>query len=94
MSFSKLDDTKVALYAIDVKRFATRNDGKVNTMTTETKALALRPNQAAAALGIGRDKLFDLLAAGEIKSFREGNTRLIPVRAIEEFLERRLAEDA
>ena len=62
-------------------------------MTSDVK-LALRPNEAARALGVGRDKLFALLAAGAIKSFREGNTRLIPVKAIEEYLAKRLEEDA
>jgi excisionase family DNA binding protein len=63
-------------------------------MNAEVKTLALRPNQAAAALGIGRDRLFDLLRAGEIRSYREGNMRIIPVSALEEYLARRLQEDA
>jgi len=62
-------------------------------MTTDVK-LALRPNEAARAIGVGRDKLFALLANGSIRSFREGNTRLIPVSAIEEYLAKRLEEDA
>jgi excisionase family DNA binding protein len=62
-------------------------------MTTDVK-LALRPNDAARALGVGRDKLFALLADGSIRSFREGNTRLIPVKAIEDYMARRLQEDA
>ena len=61
-------------------------------MTTETKALAYRPNQAAAVLGIGRDKLFELLSAGEIRSFREGRTRIIPALALQEYIDRRMAE--
>jgi excisionase family DNA binding protein len=61
-------------------------------MTTDVK-LALRPNEAARALGVGRDKLFALLAEGKIKSFREGITRLIPVSAIEEYLAKRLHEE-
>jgi excisionase family DNA binding protein len=63
-------------------------------VTAELKPLALRPNAAAAALGVGRDKLFALLANGSIRSFREGNSRLIPVAAIEEYLHRRLQEEA
>lgn len=56
--------------------------------------LALRPNEAARAIGVGRDKIFALLADGSIRSFREGNVRLIPVKAIEEYIAKRLAEDA
>jgi excisionase family DNA binding protein len=67
-----------------------RRKGK--KMMTEMKALAYRPNQAAAALGIGRDKLFELLAAGEIRSFREGRTRIIPANSLQEYIDRRMAE--
>jgi excisionase family DNA binding protein len=63
-------------------------------MVSESKQFALRPNDAARSLGIGRDKLFALLADGAIRSFREGNVRLIPMSAIQEYLERKLAEDA
>ena len=63
-------------------------------MVSETKQFALRPNDAARSLGIGRDKLFALLADGSIRSFREGNVRMIPVKAIEEYMARRLQEDA
>ena len=61
-------------------------------MVSETKQFALRPNDAARSLGIGRDKLFELLANGSIKSFREGNVRMIPVTAIEEYMTKRLQE--
>lgn len=61
-------------------------------MTTTDVKLALRPNDAARALGVGRDKLFALLADGRIRSFREGNVRLIPVSAIEEYMTQRLEE--
>lgn len=63
-------------------------------MTVQVKALALRPNEAAAALGVGRDKLFALLADGSIRSWREGNTRLIPVSEIEAYMARRLASES
>jgi len=60
-------------------------------MMTDRKPLAYRPNQAAAALGIGRDKLFALLADGSIESFREGGTRIIPASALQEYIDRRMA---
>lgn len=49
--------------------------------------LAYRPNDAAALLGIGRNRVFELLKSGELHSVRYGRTRLIPRKAIERFLE-------
>lgn len=39
-------------------------------------------------LQIGRSKVFELLASGELRSVRIGRTRLIPESAIAEFIER------
>jgi excisionase family DNA binding protein len=61
-------------------------------METAIRPVALRPAQACQALSVGRDKLFALLASGEIASFREGGTRLIPVSAIEEYVQRKTRE--
>lgn len=42
--------------------------------------------EAAAALGISRSKLYEFIAAGEIRSIHIGRLRKIPVAAIDEFL--------
>ena len=42
--------------------------------------------EAAAILGISRSKLYEFIAAGEIRSIRIGRLRKIPVAAIDEFL--------
>ena len=65
-------------------------------MTTETIAeidskpplerLAFKPHEAAAVLGVSRNRVFELLATGDIASVRYGRTRLIPRQAIERFL--------
>jgi excisionase family DNA binding protein len=47
--------------------------------------MLLRPAEAAEVLGIGRTKLFELLAAGSSESVRIGNGRRIPRAAIEAF---------
>ena len=42
--------------------------------------------EAAAILGIGRSKLYQLMAAGEIRTIHIGRLRKIPIAAIDEFL--------
>lgn len=39
-------------------------------------------------LGVGRSKVFELMASGELRSVKIGRTRLIPESAIVEFIER------
>lgn len=50
--------------------------------------LLLRPEEAAEALGLGRTKLYSLIAAGEIESLTIGKRRLIPREAVSDFVER------
>ncbi|MGD0205443.1 MAG: helix-turn-helix domain-containing protein [Dehalococcoidia bacterium] len=59
-------------------------------MTLEPKLL--RIEDAAAALGIGRSKLYQLLAADLLPVVKIGRRALIPTHAIEEFAERLEAE--
>ena len=42
--------------------------------------------EAAAVLGVSRSKLYEFIAAGEIRSIRIGRLRKIPVAAIDEFI--------
>lgn len=42
--------------------------------------------EAAGILGISRSKLYEFIAAGEIRSIRIGRLRKIPVAAVDEFL--------
>ena len=46
----------------------------------------LTPKEAAAALGIGRSKLYQLLASGRLTSVQIGTCRRVPVAAVEEFV--------
>lgn len=55
---------------------------------------ALAPRRAAAQLGIGRTKVFELIRKGELRSFQVGRRRLVPVEEIERFIERGLNDDA
>ncbi|HZT66662.1 MAG TPA: helix-turn-helix domain-containing protein [Acidimicrobiales bacterium] len=50
--------------------------------------LLLRPEEAAHVLAVGRNKVFELLAAGELESVRVGGSRRIPAVCLVEFVER------
>jgi excisionase family DNA binding protein len=60
--------------------------------TVGSSSLLLRPEEAARLLAIGRSKLFELLASGELASVRIGRLRRVPLRAVEEFIEVRVAD--
>jgi excisionase family DNA binding protein len=53
--------------------------------------LAVRVHEACRLTGIGRSKLYDLIAAGEIRIIKVGSITLIPLAGLEQFLEQRTA---
>lgn len=55
--------------------------------TISDTPLLLRPREAAAALGIGRSKLFELLSDGRLESIKLGSCRLIPRDCLASFVE-------
>ncbi len=64
-------------------------------MVTETRERgALRPNEAAAWLGLSRDSLERLIARGELRSYKVGTSRFVSVAELQSFIARReQAED-
>ena len=48
--------------------------------------LSYKPNEAAAVIGISRNRVFEMLKSGDLASVKYGRTRLISRRAIEQFL--------
>jgi len=48
--------------------------------------LLLTPEDAAEVLSIGRTKVYELLAAGLLRSVRIGTSRRVPREAVEEFI--------
>ena len=56
--------------------------------------LALRPKDAAKALGIGERLLWSKTNAGEIPHFKLGNATLYPVEALREWLRQEAAKRA
>jgi excisionase family DNA binding protein len=51
----------------------------------------LRPLEAAQAIGIGRSKIYELLAEGEIPSVRIGGVVRVPVDKLKEWIKSRSA---
>lgn len=61
-------------------------------MSTSTdNPLAVKPERAAAMLDISRAKVYELLARGELPSFRIDNSRRILVADIHKYTEERIA---
>lgn len=57
-----------------------------------TNPAALSTVQACQVLSLGKTKLFELLATGQIKGFNVGRKRLIPQSEIERFIAARMQE--
>lgn len=49
--------------------------------------LLLTPQEAAELLGIGRSKVYELMASGVLRSVKVGRCRRIPRKAIDDFVE-------
>lgn len=61
----------------------------IDSLPTEPSIrLAVSPTEAARLMSLGRTKLYELIAADELKSFKLGSRRLIRVSDIEAFLNR------
>lgn len=61
------------------------------SMTVET--LTLSVDEAAKAIGIGRDLAYDMIHSGELRSIKVGRRRLVPKSAVVDFVERRSSVD-
>jgi len=56
-----------------------------------SRPLAVRVPEACRLTGIGRSKLYELIAAGEIRVIKVGSITLIPWAALQQFLQQRSA---
>lgn len=54
--------------------------------------LLLKPEDAATYLGVGRQWMYRKLHEGEIISIREARKILVPVKALNEWIDRRMQE--
>ena len=56
-----------------------------------SRPLAVRIREACRLTGIGRSKLYELIAAGEIEIIKVGAMTLVPVSSLTSFLRRKAA---
>jgi excisionase family DNA binding protein len=56
----------------------------------EEEPLIVRPKVACRLLSVGETRLYELIANGEIESFRDGGSRKITTRSIHAYIERLL----
>jgi excisionase family DNA binding protein len=61
---------------------------------SDSPRLLLTVPDAAAALSISRSKLYELLAAGLVRSVRIDGSRRIPLQALESYVESLLVQEA
>jgi excisionase family DNA binding protein len=54
--------------------------------------MLLRPAEAAEAIGVGRSKVYELLASGELPSIRIGGSVRVPLDKLREWIEQKCAE--
>ena len=50
--------------------------------------ILLKPAEAAETLGIGRTRIYDMLASGDLPAIRIGRSIRIPVAALQQWIER------
>ena len=50
--------------------------------------ILLKPTEAAETLGIGRTRVYEMLASGELPSIRLGRSIRVPVAALKQWIER------
>lgn len=62
-------------------------------MSETNLQLLFKPEQAAVVLGIGRSKVFELMARGDLASVQIGRARRIPRESLEDYV-RRLRSNA
>jgi excisionase family DNA binding protein len=55
-------------------------------VTTNGEQLLFRPDEAAQRLGIGRTKLYELMAFGELRSVKIGAARRVTATALADFV--------
>lgn len=59
--------------------------------TKSPEPVAVRINDAARMIGIGRSKLYELIKTKELPAVRVAGRRLVPVKAIHELIEKAAA---
>jgi excisionase family DNA binding protein len=64
------------------------------TDTTRIEPLAHSPDRAAQRLGISTRAVYNHIATGELRSFKDGKRRLIPDTELQRYVQRKMSEAA
>ena len=59
--------------------------------TVQVDPLVVRPRDACRMLSVGLTRLYELLQAGELESYRHGRARRISVNSIRAYVDRQIA---
>lgn len=62
-----------------------------STLLDSGEPLVVRPRDACRLLSVGNTRLYELIGAGELDSYRDGRGRRITVESIRRYIDRRLA---
>jgi excisionase family DNA binding protein len=62
-----------------------------NSDASDVEPLVVKPKTAWKMLGCGNTRGYELLAAGELESYKDGRSRKITVASIKAFVARQLA---
>jgi excisionase family DNA binding protein len=58
--------------------------------TGEDEPLVVRPKGACRLLSVGETRLYEMIARGDLQSFRDGGARKITTRSIHAYIERQI----
>jgi hypothetical protein len=62
-----------------------------NPPSSDILPLLVKPKEARRMLACGQTRLYELMAAGELRSFSDGRSRKITVASIHHYIAKRLA---
>jgi excisionase family DNA binding protein len=61
---------------------------------SEIEAFAVPAKKAAPSIGVGMTRLYELIKAREIESYRDGKARKVVVASLKAYVERQIAAEA
>lgn len=61
-------------------------------MSAASQRLSYNVEEALAATGLNRNALYRAISAGQLQTFKVGKRRMVSVRALQEFIERKEKE--
>jgi excisionase family DNA binding protein len=66
--------------------------GKETAREHSMQPLLLTVEDASKVLGVSRSKMYEMVAAGEVRSIKIGRMRRVPRKILDEYVERKINE--